>query len=56
MTRLSEREMELVALLCEGCETPADITSKLKTLFADTLEKMLEAEMEEHLGYDKHSI
>lgn len=56
MTRLNEREMELVALLSEDCETPADITSKLKTLFAGTLEKMLEAEMEEHLGYDKYSI
>jgi len=56
MTRLNEREMELVAMLCEDCETPADITTKLKSLFAGTLEKMLEAEMEEHLGYDKHSI
>ena len=55
MTRLNEREMELVAMLCEDCETPADITAKLKTLFAGTLEKMLDAEMEEHLGYDKHS-
>jgi putative transposase len=48
--------MELVAMLCEDCETPADITAKLKNLFAGTLEKMLEAEMEEHLGYDKHSV
>jgi putative transposase len=56
MTRLNEREMELVAMLCEDCETPADITAKLKNLFAGTLEKMLEAEMEDHLGYDKHSI
>jgi len=56
MTRLSDKEMELVTILCEDCETPADITAKLKALFAGTLEKMLEAEMEEHLGYNKHSI
>jgi putative transposase len=55
MARLNEREMELVALLCEECENPADVTAKLKNLFAGTLEKMLEAEMDEHLGYDKHS-
>jgi putative transposase len=48
--------MELVTLLSETCSTPADVTSKLKSLFAGTLEKMLEAEMDEHLGYDKHSV
>jgi len=47
--------MELMAMLCEYCETSADITSKLKTLFTDILEKMLESETEEHLGYDMHS-
>ena len=35
----SEREMELVAMLCEKCETPAEVTAKLKTLFVSTLEK-----------------
>lgn len=56
MARLNEREMELVGLLCGECETPADLTSKLKELFAGALEQMLEAEMEEHLGYEKNSI
>lgn len=56
MTRLNEREMELVAMLCEECASPADVTAKLKSLFAGTLEKMLEAEMDEHLGYDKHNV
>ena len=56
MSRLNEREKELVALLCEDCHSPADVTARLKNLFAGTLEKMLEAEMEEHLGYDKHSV
>jgi len=56
MTRLSEREMELVSLLCQDCKSPADLTAKLKNLFAGSLEKMLEAEIEEHLGYEKHSM
>ena len=56
MTQLNEHEMKLVELISEGCKTPNDITSKLKQLFAGTLEKMLEAEMDEHLGYEKNSI
>jgi len=56
MTRLKEKEQELVGLLCEDCETPADLTAKLKELFGSALEKMLEAELEEHLGYEKNSI
>lgn len=55
MTQLSEQEKQLAALICRGCSTPADLTAKLKALFAGALEKMLEAEMDEHLGYEKHS-
>jgi len=32
-----------------------DIQAMLKDLFKDTVETMLEAEMDEHLGYEKHS-
>ena len=53
---LTEKEMELVSLLMADCQSTGDIQSKLKRLFAGTIEQMLEAEMEEHLGYDKHSI
>ena len=52
---LSEKEMELVQLLVADCETTGDIQAKLKKLFAGTIEQMLEAEMDEHLGYEKHS-
>lgn len=52
---LTEREMELVQLLMSECESTQDIQEKLKRLFAGTIEQMLEAEMEEHLGYEKHS-
>ncbi|WP_373432685.1 IS256 family transposase [Propionispora sp. 2/2-37] len=47
--------MQLAALLSEECATPAELTTKLKNLFAGALEKMLEAELEEHLGYEKNS-
>ena len=47
---------ELVGILAEECGNLADVQALLKNLFKDTIEQMLEAEMEEHLGYDKHSI
>jgi len=53
---LSEKEMELVSLLMQDCQSTGDIQSKLKRLFAGTIEQMLESEMEEHLGYEKHSV
>lgn len=56
MAQLSEKEMQLAALISEACSTPAELTAKLKSLFSGALEKMLEAEMDEHLGYEKNSI
>lgn len=53
---LSEKEMELVQLLMADCETTGDIQAKLKRLFAGTIEQILEAEMDEHLGYEKNSV
>lgn len=53
---LDEREMELAKLLMAECYTTGDIQAKLKKLFAGTIEQMLEAEMDEHLGYEKHSV
>lgn len=55
-TQLNEREKELVHLLMSECETTGDIQEKLKRLFAGTIEQMLEAEMDEHLGYEKNSV
>lgn len=52
----TEQEMELVRLLMADCQNTGDIQSKLKRLFAGTIEQMLEAEMDEHLGYDKNSV
>ena len=47
--------MELVKLLMADCRTTGDVQKKLKELFAGTIEQMLEAELDEHLGYDKNS-
>ena len=55
MTRLNETQMELVKAISQECSTPAEVTSLLKTLFAGILEQMLQAEMDEHLGYNIHS-
>lgn len=56
MAQLNEKEIQLAALISEGCITPAELTAKLKNLFSGALEKMLEAEMDNHLGYEKNSV
>lgn len=53
---MHERAKELAGLLSAECENLEDIQMLLKSLFKDTLETMLEAEMDEHLGYEKHNI
>lgn len=53
---MHERERELVGLLAQECKSLAEVQSLLKNLFKGTIEEMLEAEMDEHLGYEKHSI
>lgn len=53
---LTDKELELVSLLMQDCKSTSDIQSKLKRLFAGTIEQMLEVEMDEHLGYEKHSV
>ncbi|MDR2658286.1 MAG: transposase [Oscillospiraceae bacterium] len=53
--QLTEEETALVTQLIKGCRTSGDIQAKLKRLFAGSVEKMLEAEMDEHLGYEKHN-
>ncbi|HCC51640.1 MAG TPA: IS256 family transposase [Porphyromonadaceae bacterium] len=53
---MHEKAKELVALLADECGNLEDVQALLKSLFKGTLEQMLEAEMEEHLGYEKHNI
>ncbi|MBM7854132.1 hypothetical protein JOC37_000504 [Desulfohalotomaculum tongense] len=42
--------------LTKDCRTVNDVHEMLKNLFRDTLQGILEAELEEHLGYKKHSM
>ena len=41
--------------LAKQCRTMDDIHDKLKEVFKDTLQEIFETEMNEHLGYEKHS-
>jgi Transposase and inactivated derivatives len=52
---MNERANELVKLLAQECNSMQDVQEMLKDLFKGTVEQMLEAEMDEHLGYEKHS-
>jgi len=52
----TERAKELIGLLSSECENLEDVQALLKNLFAGTIESMLEAEMDEHLGYEKNSV
>jgi putative transposase len=42
--------------LARECRTVEDIQEVLKELFKDTLQEIFEAEMDEHLGYEKHNF
>ena len=53
---LDEREMELVKLLMTDCQTTGAIQAKLKKLIVVLFLLLLEAEMDEHLGYEKNSV
>jgi len=46
---------ELAKILSKECKTTQDIHDVLKDLFKDLLQQTLEAEIEQHLGYPKHS-
>lgn len=47
---------EIIKHMFENYEikTALDIQEALKDMFGETLEKMLEGELDDHLGYDKH--
>jgi transposase-like protein len=40
--------------LARDCKSIGDIQEKLKSIFKDTIEVALEAELDESLGYGKH--
>jgi len=51
---MNERRNELVELLATECTSVEDVQAMMKSLFKGTLERVLEAEMDSHLGYVKH--
>jgi len=53
--KLSEEKKEIIAQLLETYEikTTADIQNALKDLLGGTIQEMLEAELDEHMGYAK---
>jgi putative transposase len=56
MNTINDKAKALATELAAQCTTTGDIQELLKTLFSGTIEQILEAEIEEHLGYEKNSI
>ncbi len=52
----TERAKELVAMLSEECTDLSEVQAMLKGLFKNTIEAMLNSELDEHLGYEKNSV
>ena len=55
-TVLTTEEKELAGLIAKQCSSQGDIHEVLKRLFSGTIEEILEAELEEHLGYEKNRV
>ena len=53
---MCNEQRELAKLLSKDCKSMEDVQGLIKDLFKDTVEEMLESEMDEHLGYDKNSV
>ena len=51
-----EAQELLIQEIAKDCKTVEDIHEKLKELFRGTIQNLLEAEMDAHLGYQKHSV
>ena len=52
MQELQDRSIKELA---KDCHTVEDVHQMLKSLFKDTLQQIFEAEIDDHLGYTKHS-
>lgn len=46
---------QLANELANDCKTVTDVRNAINGLFIEALEAILEAEITEHLGYEKHS-
>lgn len=55
MTRFSKDQVKAF-VKDNNLKTTEDVQSALKELFAETLQSMLEAELDTELGYEKHDV
>lgn len=55
MQNIESMKDKTISELTRNCRTVDDVQGMLKNLFKDTLQGIFEAEMDEHLGYKKHS-
>ena len=53
---LTDNAQKLAAELAAECKTTGEVQELLKTLFSGAVERILEAEMDEHLGYCKNDV
>ncbi len=53
---MQDKTKSVAKELAKGCRTIDDVHEKLKDLFKDTLQEIFEVEIDEHLGYEKHSL
>lgn len=49
-------KVQLAREIAKDCKTVDEVHNMLKELFKGTIEEILEVEIEDHLGYKKHSI
>jgi putative transposase len=55
MQNIKDLKDKTIKELARECQSVEDVHGMLKSLFKDTLQEIFEAEIEEHLGYPKHS-
>ncbi|OWZ82638.1 IS256 family transposase [Natranaerobius trueperi] len=53
---MRNKQDTLAKELAKNCSSIEDVQDKLKDVFSDTLQEMMEAEMDHHLGYEKHDV
>ena len=53
---MQDMQDKTIRELTKGCRSVEDVHEMLKNLFKDTLQEILEAELDNHLGYEKHRL
>lgn len=53
---MQDMQDKTIRELAMDCHTVEDVHEMLKNLFKNTLQEILEAELDNHLGYEKHSL